>query len=318
MEISGIAGAYAAAMQQVKLQANETGQTNGFLSVLQSTAANHAAGTAQTAGAAQVESVSLEAMLRAKYPKLVYKVGDGSSGHWRSRNDYPFELLFQQSEGSTQTLENWKPAGGNPENQRHLAIAPYSKAVMIHPKAQARMESDPAFAQEVFNRIEAWWAYDIARNEAICPGCTVGMSQAIAIGEDGEIANVLATGGDDSALRRSTGGGKKDEYDWWEERMARHTLFMQLWIEGRIDFSLWMQLLAARRGGSAGGGSTGYTASFAMGAANAEAHLTQMIQGGLREKLGDAIAGTPTEAVIENTWADIRRARSMQTAFSMM
>jgi len=314
MNISGIGSAYALANEYVRNAQNT--QSGSFLDVMKATAANRMAGTTQTAGASEVKSVSLEDMLRAKYPNLVYNVGDASSSHWRTRNDYPFELLFQQGERSVQMLENWRPMGSNPQFQRHLAIAPNSKAVMIHPKAQERMENDPAFAEEVFKRIEAWWAYDIARNEAICPGCTVGMSHAIAIGEDGEIANVLSTGGDDSALRRSTGGGKKDEYDWWEERMARHAYFMQLLIEGRIEWSVLMRLRAAQSAGS--GGSTGYTASFAMGAANAEAQLTQMIQGGLREVLGDTVAGTPTDAVIENAWSDISRARSMQTAFSMM
>ena len=76
-------------------------------------------------------------------------------------------------------IENWKPTGANPKNQRYLAVAPNSKAVMIHPKAQERMEKDPEFAKEVMERIESWWAYDIARNEAISPGCTTGMSQAV-------------------------------------------------------------------------------------------------------------------------------------------
>ena len=121
-----------------------------------------------------------------------------TSSDWRTRNDYPFEALFQEGEKSTEMIENWKPTGANPKNQRYLSIAPGSKAVMIHPKAQERMENDPEFAKEVMERIESWWAYDIARNEAISPGCTTGMSQAIAIREDGEIANILSRGGSDT------------------------------------------------------------------------------------------------------------------------
>lgn len=52
-----------------------------------------------------------------------------------------------------QKIENWKPTGANPKNQRHLAIPPNSKAVMIHPKAQERMENDPEFAKEVMERM---------------------------------------------------------------------------------------------------------------------------------------------------------------------
>ena len=157
------------------------GQVNSFSGVYESKSAASvdAARTEETTG---TEKVSVESMLKAKYPNLVYNVGDATSSDWRTRNDYPFEALFQEGEKSTELIENWKPTGANPKNQRHLAIPPNSKAVMIHPKAQERMENDPEFAKEVMERIESWWAYDIARNEAISPGCTTGMSQAIAIG----------------------------------------------------------------------------------------------------------------------------------------
>lgn len=68
-----------------------------------------------------------------------------TSSDWRTRNDYPFEALFQEGEKSTEMIENWKPTGANPKNQRYLSIAPGSKAVMIHPKAQERMEKLQTF-----------------------------------------------------------------------------------------------------------------------------------------------------------------------------
>ena len=52
--------------------------------------------------------------------------------------------------------------------------------MVIHPKVQERMEQDPAYAQEIFAKIDTWFAFDVARNEAIMPGSTWDMSQAVA------------------------------------------------------------------------------------------------------------------------------------------
>ncbi|MBE5933803.1 MAG: hypothetical protein E7263_10350 [Lachnospiraceae bacterium] len=278
-------------------------------------------GTTKAEQLSSVQGFSVEELLKAKYPGLVYNVGDGTSSDWRTRNDYPFEALFQENDKSASMIENWRPTGTNPKNQRYLAVAPGSKAVMIHPKAQERMEQDPEFARQVMERIESWWAYDIARNEAILPGCTAGMSQAIAIGEDGEIANVLACGGGEAVSKNKKQNSEEDEYDWWEERHARHAMFMQLLIEGRTDINL--------SGFSLFGGSTfsffgenGFNGmdnmlSFQSGQA-AEQAIQDMIDNGLVEKLGGTICGIPTEEVIETTWSDIEKGRSMRMALNMM
>ena len=218
-------------------------------------------------------------------------------------------------------IENWKPTGANPKNQRHLAIPPNSKAVMIHPKAQERMETDPEFAKEVMERIESWWAYDIARNEAISPGCTVGMSQAIAIGEDGEIANVLAGGGSDTMRsNKQKTNNEEDEYDWWMERMARHALYMQLWLEGKSDINLSsFSFMGGGSFGSFGGsGFGGMNSMLAMQSGqSAEREIHSMLQNGLREKLGDTICGMPTDEVIQQTFADIDRCRAIRSTMMM-
>ena len=296
------------------------GQVNSFSGVYESKSAASvdAARTEETAG---TEKVSVESMLKAKYPNLVYNVGDATSSDWRTRNDYPFEALFQEGEKSTELIENWKPTGANPKNQRHLAIPPNSKAVMIHPKAQERMENDPEFAKEVMARIESWWAYDIARNEAISPGCTVGMSQAIAIGEDGEIANVLAGGGSDTMRsNKQKTNNEEDEYDWWMERMARHALYMQLWLEGKSDINL--SSFSFMGGGSFGSfGGSGFGGMNSMLAIqsgqSAEREIHSMLQNGLREKLGDTICGMPTDEVIQQTFADIDRCRAIRSNMMM-
>ena len=293
------------------------GQVNSFSGVYESKSAASvdAARTEETTG---TEKVSVESMLKAKYPNLVYNVGDATSSDWRTRNDYPFETLFQEGEKSTELIENWKPTGANPKNQRHLAIPPNSKAVMIHPKAQERMEKDPEFAKEVMERIESWWAYDIARNEAISPGCTTGMSQAIAIGEDGEIANVLAGGGSDTMRsNKQKNNNDEDEYDWWTERMARHALYMQLWLEGKSDINL--SSFSFMGGGSFG--SSGFSSMNSMLAMqsgqSAEREIHSMLQNGLKEKLGDTICGMPTDEVIQQTFADIDRCRAIRSTMMM-
>lgn len=289
-------------------------QTNAFSRVLKSKS-DVSADSIRTEETAGTEKVSVESMLKAKYPNLVYNVGDATSSAWRTRNDYPFEALFQESEKSVEQIENWSPTGANPKNQRYIPIAPGSKAVMIHPKAQERMENDPEFAQEVMERIESWWAYDIARNEAISPGCTVGMSQAIAIGEDGEIANVLACGGGDSISMNKNKKDDKDQYDWWMERMARHAMYMELLRTGKIDYSKYAFL----KSGSFGGSSfNSMNTMFAMQSGqSAEREIHSMLQNGLREKLGNTICGMATDDVIAGTWKDIEEGRSMRMSLMM-
>ncbi|MBR1702646.1 MAG: hypothetical protein IJ716_11895, partial [Lachnospiraceae bacterium] len=274
----------------------------------------------------EIKAVSLKDMLKEKYPNLVYKVGDGSNSYWRTRNDFPFEYLFRESEESGKMLENWKPNGANPTYQRYIAAAPGSKAVMIHPKAQERLEHDPEFAKEVMERIEAWWNYDIARNEAIAPGYTAGMSQAIAIGEDGEITNVLSCGGGDSFGRSSNGkkgNGQEEEYDWWAERHARHIMYMRLWLTGQADFGRLSSVLGGGgfEGGNFGGlfgngaATCGFLDSQFAQAAENEIH-DMMENGNLKEILGDTICGDSTESILSHTWSEIEQGRKLWSALS--
>ena len=60
------------------------------------------------------EAPSLETMLKAKYPNIHYHVFDASSDYWRTRNDYPHYLLYQDGDKAKETLENWQPTGANP------------------------------------------------------------------------------------------------------------------------------------------------------------------------------------------------------------
>ena len=251
----------------------------------------------QASGVEATEALSLEEMLKVKYPNLHYHVFDASSGYWRTRNDYPHYLLYQDGDKAKETLENWQPEGANPfygsKEGRFIApkeihalssVPPGSKAVVIHPKVHERMEQDPAYAQEIFAKIDAWFAFDVARNEAIMPGCTVGMSQAVAIGEDGNICNACSSSG--GRISYSESGSSGDEWSWWDLRMARHAEFMKLLVENQTQRQI--------------------QSSDLLSAAAAKSRLADMLENGnLLEIFGDEISGVPTETVLAMTQAQV-------------
>ena len=254
-------------------------------------------GQVQAAGTEAVEAPSLETMLKAKYPNIHYHVFDASSGYWRTRNDYPHYLLYQDGDKAKETLENWQPTGANPfygsidgrftaPKEIHALgnVPPGSKAVVIHPKVQERMEQDPAYAQEIFAKIDTWFAFDVARNEAIMPGSTWDMSQAVAIGEDGNICNACSSSaGGEITYSKS---GSDDEESWWDLRMARHAEFMKLAAEKQIQRHIQADQLAA--------------------SAAAKSQLAAMLtSGNLREIFGSEIAGIPTETVLAITQSQV-------------
>lgn len=254
-------------------------------------------GQVQAAGTEAVEAPSLETMLKAKYPNIHYHVFDASSGYWRTRNDYPHYLLYQDGDKAKETLENWQPTGANPfygsidgrftapKEIHALGNVPAgSKAVVIHPKVQERMEQDPAYAQEIFAKIDTWFAFDVARNEAIMPGSTWDMSQAVAIGEDGNICNACSSSaGGEITYSKS---GSDDEESWWDLRMARHAEFMKLAVEKQIERHIQASQLAA--------------------SAAAKSQLASMLTGGnLQEIFGSEIAGIPTETVLAITQSQV-------------
>ena len=242
------------------------------------------------------QAPSLETMLKAKYPNIHYHVFDASSGYWRTRNDYPHYLLYQDGDKAKETLENWQPTGANPfygsidgrftaPKEIHAlgSVPPGSKAVVIHPKVQERMEQDPAYAQEIFAKIDTWFAFDVARNEAIMPGSTWDMSQAVAIGEDGNICNACSSSPGRITYSKS---GSDDEESWWDLRMARHAEFMKLAVEKQIQRRM--------------------QASGLLSASAAKSRLASMMSGGnLQAVFGDEIAGIPTETVLAITQTQV-------------
>ena len=248
----------------------------------------------QAEGAEAVEAPSLEDMLRVKYPNIHYHVFVAGSSHWRTRNDYPHYLLYQDGDEAKETLENWQPTGDNPfygsidgrftapkEIHALSNVPPGSKAVVIHPKVQERMERDPAYAQEIYAKIDAWFTFDVARNEAIMPGSTWGMSQAVAIGEDGNICNACSS---------SSGGTITQSSD---EMVRAYYLRMAK----RADFMRWLAKQQRKE--------TLLDRDLAAAAAAESQLATMMNAGNLQTIFGDEIAGIPTETVLAITQAQI-------------
>ena len=152
------------------------------------------------------------------------------------------------------------------------------------PGQRPAWEQDPAYAQEIFAKIDTWFAFDVARNEAIMPGSTWDMSQAVAIGEDGNICNACSSSaGGEITYSKS---GSDDEESWWDLRMARHAEFMKLAVEKQIQRHIQASELAA--------------------SAAAKSQLAAMLTGGnLREIFGSEIAGIPTETVLAITQSQV-------------
>lgn len=281
-------GAFLETMMQAQMQG-----TSSVQSAFRPTAAAPAAEVmpaASTEEAAQIQALSLESMLQARYPGIHYHVFDASSSHWKTRNDYPHYLLYQDGDKAKETLENWQPQGENPFygsiNGQFMApkeikalgnVPPGSKAVVIHPKVQERMEQDPAYAQEIYARIEAWFEFDIARNEAIMPGSTWDMAQAVAIGEDGNICNACASSPGGELTYSESPSGRKES--WWDLRMARHAEYMKRVVSDQIEHSMSVS-------------------QFAQASA-AKGRLLAMIRdSSFRDALGSEISGIPTETIL--------------------
>lgn len=269
--------------------------------------------------AAPAAALTLEERLRARYPGIAYHVFDGSSRYWQTRQDFPFDKLYRQDCDGAE-IENWKPNGPDPGMlsagvQRSLGrIPPGSKAVIIHPAVQQRMEEDPAYADEIYARIEAWFAFDVARNEAILPGCTVGMSQCIAIGEDGQIANVQACG--DGGLSKANRRQEDEGESFWEARLRRHRKYMQQVMADQILQKLGIlaspgPLQEAELNGRSYAARAGATMIDRQLAAvqtvqTAMLKVMEMMDGGkLRAALGETVAGVPVDTVFEATRNDI-------------
>lgn len=263
----------------------------------------------------ETKPASLEDMLRAKYPQLVYHVFDASSHYWRTRNDYPHYLLYQQ-DIDTKAIENWKPSGSNPfygsvdgqfiapKEIKALSSVPVgTTAVVIHPKVQERMDREPEYAQEIMNRIDAWFTFDMLRNEAMMPGITARSSRCIAIGEDGNIVNAQSHSA--GQITRSS-DDDSETIDWWDIRMARHAYFMAMFIEEQLGYGVSIPGTIPGMGAlppmtEAAGGINGINNNALLSSTARSDLAALMSDANFINALGDTIAGSSTKSVLATT-----------------
>ena len=151
----------------------------------------------------EISSLSIEEVLKEKYPQLSYHVYDASKFTYWNRLDFPFSEVFKEDMDENK-LENWRPtteyATGYEDyvQMDRLSIPQGAYSVIIHPDVQKKMETDSAYAQKILDKIDKHFQDTIQINEAIDPGCTIGMKQAVYIDENGEIGNqVSITNGPD-------------------------------------------------------------------------------------------------------------------------
>ncbi len=112
------------------------------------------------------------------------------------------------------------------------------------------------------------------------PECTADMSQAVAIGKDGNICNTCSSSSSGEITYSKS--SSDDEESWWDLHMVRHAEFMKLIAEKQIQHHMQISDL--------------------LSAAAAKSQLATMMNGGnLGALFGDEIAGIPTETILAIT-----------------
>lgn len=248
----------------------------------------------------EVQGANLEELLRAVHPQLTYHVMDCSSSNW-IRNDFPHYKLFDKNVNKYE-IEHWQPTGDEPTQANSPAshalsrVPPGSVAVIIHPDVQAKMDQDPEYAREIFDRIEAWFAFDEARNAAIAAShgdVGSGIEQrAVAIGKDGLITNALAAGGGRITYSSSGGTGRSKD-SWWDERLKRHDQRMRETVAQQIEHK-WMM--------------TQQMNAMGLAASAKQKVVAMMADPALRAALGERIGNTPLDTVFSISMQHINAA----------
>lgn len=246
MEIEGLMGAGSGRgrVSFPKAEASSAEQ-NEFQEVMRARAAQQTMAAANAGGGANRVN-PLESMLKRKYPGLVYHVMDTLGPYWGQRNDYPFHKLFQEGTDPRE-IQNWTPSGpdpspSDPRVQANVqSIPPGSKAVVVHPAVQMRMQEDPAYAQLIMKRIDAWFAFDAARS-----GAAGDVSQCVSIGADGNICGTVSV-----TPTRLVVSGEDDDGEFWTRRLALHKENTERWQAEQIRrgmdaASQWAMMQASR------------------------------------------------------------------------
>lgn len=165
--------------------------------------------------------------------QVITKVGDCSvsPGVW-GRTDFPFWEYFKKGT-SADALNDWQPKGAQPSMldpriQSNLQGIGYGKvSILIPEKLQARMDADPAYADEIYRRVAKWKEDYDARDNATA--ASLGMNVAahqfsksycIQLDEDGNVGNFTVVGGGLDITE-----SKGDVVDNWTKRRNAAILF---------------------------------------------------------------------------------------------
>lgn len=229
--------------------------------------------------------------LKEKYPTLTYvsdinRTDDTAiEADWRGSGSDLLRRLLPENKPSDETrrtaAHSVRPFAAV---TAALASNDSRKVAVIHPAAQRRMKLDSAFSEMIWKRIDAWFTFDTARQNAL--GFSRQLSQGVAIGKDGEITATVSTNRtakttpvNNTDNQKRTVAVRQNNQDWRLQIVEREQLLH--------SFALSQQF-------------TG------MGNTQAAAHLATMMNSGmLQSALGDTIAGIATDEVFRQTRKEV-------------
>ena len=191
--LSKISEYYLGSIYRQNIMAGQTNQTS-FQAVLD----------------ANMKGQGLEDILKAGYPGLKYHVMDTSkinSSLWQ-RNDYPFEMFFQDD--MDETALDWKPTSREPSMldagvQARLNAARGKYAIVVPPALQEKLENNPELSQSIIEKIST-----LIKEQDSVASCMDSFT--ITLDNDGNISNYrLSCGGGDIMMPSQIGRRKNED-----------------------------------------------------------------------------------------------------------
>lgn len=158
---------------------------------------------------ANIKGQGLEDILKEAYPGLKYHVMDTSkinSSLWR-RNDYPFEMFFQDD--LDETALDWQPTSREPSKldegvQARLNAARGKYAIVVPPVLQEKLENNPELSQSIMEKIST-----LKNVQDSVPSSIDSFS--ITLDDEGNISNYRFSGGGGDIMMPSQIGRRKNE-----------------------------------------------------------------------------------------------------------
>ena len=174
----------------------------------------------------------LEDLLKAQYPTLKYHVLDTSginSSLWQ-RNDYPFEMFFEDTLSESDL--DWKPKSANPSMldtgvQARLNAARGKYAIVVPPALEEKLQNNTELSQDIMNKIST-----LIKEQDTVPSSIDSFN--ITLDDEGNVSNYRfsCSGGEITITRRSgLRESKADETDELKEQERRLRLARKRAIE---------------------------------------------------------------------------------------